>query len=90
MDGFVDKSQIKKEREKARALKKSQWWKQQIGPGICYHCGEKFPKEELTMDHLLPISRGGKSTKKNVVPSCHGCNAGKGHLTRAERLLEEE
>jgi len=42
---------------------------------VCHHCGEKFPPRELTMDHLIPIIRGGKSTKGNLVPSCKKCNA---------------
>ena len=29
---------------------------------------------ELTMDHLVPLSRGGRSTKDNLVPSCKSCN----------------
>ena len=60
----------KREKAKAQELRKSQWWRQQIGPGICYYCEQKFPSNELTMDHKMPIVRGGKSTKSNVVPSC--------------------
>ncbi len=68
----------RKERAKARELRASQWWRQQIGPGICHHCGEKFDKKELTMDHLTPVARGGGSTKNNVVPSCKACNTKRG------------
>lgn len=78
----------KKEKNKARELKASSWWKQQIGKGVCYHCEGKFPIEELTMDHLIPIARGGKSDKKNCVVSCKECNTKKGHKTRAEMALE--
>jgi len=39
------------------------------------------------MDHLIPIARGGKSDKKNCVPSCKDCNTRKGHQTRAEMTL---
>ena len=60
----VPAEQIRKEREKARKLRQSQWWRQQIGRGLCFHCGKKFEKADLTMDHLLPLARGGKSTKK--------------------------
>ncbi|MCE3011131.1 MAG: HNH endonuclease [Proteobacteria bacterium] len=78
----------KREKSKARELKQSQWWKNQKGKGICYHCGGKFPPADLTMDHLIPIARGGKSDRKNCVPSCKACNTEKGHQTRAEQILE--
>ncbi len=74
----------KKEKAKARELRQSQWWRQELGKGICYHCQERFKSEELTMDHLIPIARGGKSTKKNCVPSCKICNTKKGHLLAVE------
>lgn len=76
-DLIISPEEIKRERSRARELRKSQWWKQQIGPGLCYHCGQKFPAQELTMDHLLPLARGGKSSKKNCVPCCKPCNTAK-------------
>jgi len=79
----------KKEKAKARELRQSAWWKQQLGKGTCYHCGERFKPAELTMDHLIPIARGGKSDKKNCVPSCKECNTKKGHRTRAEIAFDE-
>lgn len=79
----------KREKAKARELRQSQWWKQELGKGLCYHCGEKFKPTELTMDHLIPIARGGKSNKKNCVPSCKDCNTKKGYKTRAEMALDE-
>lgn len=88
LDGFVSPEQIRKERLKAQELKKSQWWKQQLGPGKCYHCSQKFLKTELTMEHLIPVARGGKSNKKNVVVSCKACNFSKGHKFKVEMLLD--
>jgi 5-methylcytosine-specific restriction protein A len=79
----------KREKNKARELRASAWWKGQKGKGVCYHCGERFHPDELTMDHLIPIARGGVSDKKNCVPSCKDCNTKKGHKTRAEMALEE-
>ncbi len=81
---------IKKEKQKARELKASQWWRQQVGPGICYHCKNKFSKEEMTMDHLIPIGRGGRSTKQNCVPSCKPCNTKKGAKTEFELNFEDK
>lgn len=83
----VDESIVKRERNRAREIRASSWWKQQIGKGVCYHCGQKFSKENLTMDHLIPLSRGGKSNKKNIVVSCKECNSLKKNLTVAELRL---
>ena len=89
LPGMADPEHIKRERRKAQEMRQSQWWKQQLGLGRCYHCGEKFAKAELTMDHLVPIARGGKTTKKNVVVACKPCNASKGHKFEVERVMEE-
>jgi 5-methylcytosine-specific restriction endonuclease McrA len=71
----VSEAQIRRERQKARELRASQWWKRKLAAGVCHHCGGKFPPRELTMDHLVPIIRGGKSTKGNLAPSCKKCNS---------------
>ncbi|MDE0030822.1 MAG: HNH endonuclease [Deltaproteobacteria bacterium] len=75
----VTEDEIRRERRKARELRDSQWWKNRTSQGLCAHCGERFPARELTMDHLVPIIRGGKSTKGNVVPSCKSCNTARKH-----------
>lgn len=82
-------SHRKKEKEKARVLRASVWWKQVLGKGICYHCEKRFNAAELTMDHLIPIARGGKTDKKNCVASCKDCNTKKGYKTRAELAMDE-
>lgn len=87
--GFADTEHIKRERAKAKELRSTQWWKQQIGNGLCYHCGQKFSKELLTMDHLVPVSRGGKSTKSNCVVACKECNNKKGYKLGVELTMEE-
>ncbi len=48
---------------------------------ICQYCGRTFPKNELSIDHLIPRSYGGKSTWENVVCCCCGCNRKKGGHT---------
>ncbi|HQO74272.1 MAG TPA: HNH endonuclease, partial [Candidatus Marinimicrobia bacterium] len=58
-----DEKHIAREKAKARELRQSNWWKQKIAAGICYYCGKKFKPQELTMDHIVPIARGGKSIK---------------------------
>lgn len=80
----LDEAQIKKERRKARELRTSQWWKRRLSKGVCYYCGRSAPPKELTMDHIVPISRGGKTTKGNVVPACKQCNNNKKQLLAME------
>ncbi|MBR1609540.1 MAG: HNH endonuclease [Kiritimatiellae bacterium] len=80
---------VRRQREKARALRQSAWWRAKLDAGICHYCGRKVPASELTMDHVVPVARGGTSTPGNVVPCCRACNASKGCLTQAERILDE-
>lgn len=78
----------KREKAKAYELKQSQWWRQQVGPGICHYCKGQFKSKNLTMDHVIPISRGGKSSKKNCVPACKQCNNDKTYKTTFDIALE--
>jgi len=84
-----DPRHVAKEKAKARELRRSSWWKQQLAKGICHYCGLEFKPDELTMDHVVPIARGGNSTKGNVVPACKDCNNRKKHLTPVEIALKE-
>lgn len=84
-----DEQHVAREREKARALRKSGWWQQQVQAGVCHYCGKKVGSEALTMDHVVPVARGGTSAKGNVVPACEACNKTKKYLTPAERILAE-
>ncbi|MDA8100393.1 MAG: HNH endonuclease [Nitrospiraceae bacterium] len=80
----ADEAHIKREKAKARELRNSQWWKRKRAAGICHYCGRKYPVDELTMDHLVPIVRGGKSVHGNVVPACKECNSKKKYLLPME------
>lgn len=73
-----------RERRKARELRESQWWKRRLAKGVCHYCRGSFPSQALTMDHIVPISRGGKTTKGNVVACCKQCNNAKKHLLPVE------
>ena len=84
-----DPKHIARERARARELRKSDWWKQQLAKGLCHYCSQSFPATELTMDHILPVVRGGKSTKSNCVACCKECNSAKKYLTPAELILRE-
>jgi 5-methylcytosine-specific restriction endonuclease McrA len=45
----------------------------------CQYCGDVLPPGELTLDHVIPRSRGGNSTWENLVACCHSCNRRKGN-----------
>ena len=47
----------------------------------CQYCGKKYPTSELSLDHVIPRSMGGKSVWRNVVCACTGCNVKKGGRT---------
>jgi 5-methylcytosine-specific restriction endonuclease McrA len=84
-----DERHVAREREKARALRKSAWWLQQVQAGVCHYCGKSVGAGALTLDHVVPVARGGTSTKGNVVPACEACNKTKKYLTPAEQILAE-
>ena len=75
----VSDEEIHRERQKARELRASQWWKRRCSNGLCHYCGKKVSPRSLTMDHIVPIIRGGKSSKGNVAPACKDCNSKKKH-----------
>jgi 5-methylcytosine-specific restriction endonuclease McrA len=87
MNGFIverSEQEIRREKDKARELRKSQWWKNRVAKGICHWCGGEFPSADLTMDHIVPIIRGGMSSRGNVVPACKECNSRKKYLLPME------
>lgn len=84
-----DERHVATERRRAQALKQTNWWRQQLQRGICHYCGASVGAGKLTMDHVVPVSRGGCSTKGNVVPSCEACNKTKKYKTPAELVMEE-
>ena len=79
-----DEEDLKRERRKARELRQTQWWKRRCAKGRCHYCNRQVPAAELTMDHIVPVARGGKSTKGNVVPCCKACNNAKKQLLPME------
>ena len=50
----------------------------------CQYCGDKFAPEDLTYDHVLPRSRGGRTEWRNIVTCCVECNRRKGGRTPVE------
>ncbi len=51
---------------------------------ICQYCGKRFPSSELSLDHVVPRTQGGKSKWRNIVCACTDCNKHKGGRRPAE------
>jgi 5-methylcytosine-specific restriction enzyme A len=73
----VTADDLRREKVRARDLRRTAWWKRRIAQGRCHYCARTVGPRALTMDHLVPIIRGGRSIRANLVPSCHACNARK-------------
>jgi 5-methylcytosine-specific restriction endonuclease McrA len=51
---------------------------------VCQYCGHRYPSHQLSIDHIMPRSRGGPTTWENVVCACLQCNIRKGGRTPRE------
>jgi 5-methylcytosine-specific restriction endonuclease McrA len=71
---YTTDADIAKEKTRARLLRRTGWWKRKIAAGRCHYCGRKVAPAKLTMDHVVPLARGGKSVKNNLVAACKECN----------------
>jgi len=80
----LSEAEIKRERAKARDLRGSQWWKRRLAKGVCQFCGRGVGAGRLTMDHVVPVSRGGRTSKGNVAAACKDCNIRKKQLLPME------
>ena len=54
----------------------------------CQYCGRRFPTSELSLDHVLPRSRNGETSWRNLVCACTACNKRKGGRTPAEAHMQ--
>ena len=80
----IPEEQLAREKAKARELRQSQWWKRKRSSGLCHWCRGQFAPRELTMDHVVPLIRGGLTVKSNVVVCCAECNAKKKYMLPLE------
>lgn len=85
-------------KEKIRNMEESQYtfqdWKEAMlhFRGACAFCGKsegRARKEKLERDHLVAISRGGKTVRNNIVPACAKCNRGRGNRLWQEWFIEQ-
>lgn len=80
----IDPALLKRARAKARELRLSPWWKRRLADGVCHYCRRTVGRANLTMDHIVPLGRGGTSRRGNVVPACKACNTRKRSLLPIE------
>jgi len=82
---------IKKEKAIARNLRKSSWWHRKIAHDTsCYYCYCFLNKEEVTMDHIVPLSSGGRSVKSNLAICCKTCNNRKRYMSPVDWILHQK
>ena len=51
---------------------------------LCAYCGQHFPYDALTREHIVPTSRGGRDSWRNCITACRNCNGRKGNRTLDE------
>lgn len=87
------KSMYRKQTQKRYALRKSAYV-EDVNPidvfnsqdGVCYLCLKKFEFKDMELDHVMPLSRGGKHEKSNCKMACAKCNRSKGSRTLEEMI----
>src|SRR5262245_1125098 len=65
---------VRREKARARALRQTNWWRRRVSAGRGHSCDRQVGRAALTMDHIVPIIRGGRSVRANLVPCCSECN----------------
>lgn len=71
-------------RAHAQCRRRLRDWAWERLPHVCWMCLTPLERETMTLDHVLPLSRGGRSCIRNVALSCRSCNAWRGAWTIAE------
>ncbi|WP_309474759.1 HNH endonuclease [Dissulfurirhabdus thermomarina] len=79
-----DEERLRREKQRARELRRTRWWRRKCAAGRCHYCGRFVGAAALTMDHVVPLARGGTSERHNLVPACKDCNNRKKYLLPVE------
>ena len=81
---IVLKNYIQKRRITMAPTRKNIYWRDKY---ICQYCAEPFKYKQLSLDHVIPKSRGGDRGWLNLVTCCHRCNQKKGNKTPSEASM---
>ena len=81
---IVLKKYIQKRRVSMSPTRKNIYWRDKY---VCQYCSEQFKYKQLSLDHIVPKSRGGDRGWLNLVTCCHGCNQKKGNKTPSEASM---
>ncbi len=73
----ADGADLRRQKARARELRASAWWKRRVAAGVCHYCRRAVGSRALTLDHVVPMIRGGRSVRANLVPACKDCNTKK-------------
>lgn len=76
----VDDDTLRREKARARELRQTAWWRRRVARGLCHYCRRAVGAKTLTLDHVIPLVRGGRSIRANMVPACKDCNSRKQSL----------
>src|SRR5262245_48633544 len=76
----ADDVALRREKARARELRQTSWWKRRIAAGRCHYCRRPVGARALSLDHVVPLIRGGRSVRANMVPACKDCNSKKKSL----------
>jgi len=76
----VDDDALRREKARARELRQTSWWRRRIAAGRCHYCRREVGAKALTLDHVVPLVRGGRSIRANMVAACRECNSKKQSL----------
>ena len=82
---IVLKKYIQKKRVSMSPTRKNIYWRDKY---VCQYCSGEFKYKQLSLDHVIPKSRGGGRGWLNLVACCHGCNQKKGNRTPSEASME--
>lgn len=63
--------------------------RKEVDSDFCFYCG-KYIKSDKTLDHIIPVSKGGKDEVSNLVICCHDCNTIKDNYTIPQLIIELE
>lgn len=82
---IVLKNYIRKKQMNMAPTRKNIYWRDKY---TCQYCAKKFTYKNLTLDHVVPKSRGGGKGWLNLVSACHCCNQKKGNKTPSEASMQ--